>query len=337
MGAMTTKELFDGFFASPEGEKYSFNRKATKEEQLYAFEIEIGKELVDMTVDDFIKFLSNANFRRFELDSNIIPNRASLDFLVSLYKKIINFYIDYCAENNYPIIRNIFYDKRLSLGANLLIELSEGKERFSWVMVEDIIRKLHKDRTPDRADYIELIILLYYYGFESAAEITEMKESDINHNSKTVYLPGRTVHLSDRCYLLLTKFNRKYEFDESVQFVFSSWKNSYFKFLVARARELDIDERTSANMCQFINAQLSKYVNTPYGTQINGSNLHKLGFYDYLVKKYGEKEVNAILTSNYDKERVQKLQQSAVEYGFKFSSISQLKRHMRMFIVAESE
>jgi hypothetical protein len=215
--------------------------------------------------------------------------------------------------------------------------LSEGKERFSWVMVEDIIRKLHKDRTPDRADYIELIILLYYYGFESAAEITEMKESDINHNSKTVYLPGRTVHLSDRCYLLLTKFNRKYEFDESVKFVFSSWKNSYFKFLVARARELDIDERTSANMCQFINAQLSKYVNTPYGTQINGSNLHKLGFYDYLVKKYGEKEVNAILTSNYDKERVQKLQQSAVEYGFKFSSISQLKRHMRMFIVAESK
>ena len=58
MGAMTTKELFDGFFASPEGKKYSFNRKATKEEQLYAFEIEIGKELVDMTVDDFIKFLS---------------------------------------------------------------------------------------------------------------------------------------------------------------------------------------------------------------------------------------------------------------------------------------
>ena len=337
MGAMTTKELFDEFFASPEGKKYSFNRKATKEDQLYAFEMETGKELVDMTVDDFIKFLSNANFRRFELDSNIIPNRASLDFLISLYKKIINFYIDYCAENNYPIIRNIFYDKRLSIGANLLIELSEGKERFSWTMVEDIIKKLHKDRTPDRADYIELIILLYYSGFESAAEITELKESDINHNSKTVYLQGRTVYLSDRCYFLLTKFNGKYEFDESVKFVFSSWENSYFKFLVSRARESDIDKRTSAHMCQYINAQLSKYVNAQYGTQINGSNLYKLGFYDYLVKKYGEKEVNAILISNYDKERVQKLQQSAVEYGFKFSSISQLKRHMRMFIIAENK
>ena len=46
-------------------------------------------------------------------------------------------------------------------------------------MVEDIIKKLHKDRTPDRADYIELIILLYYSGFESAAEITELKENDI--------------------------------------------------------------------------------------------------------------------------------------------------------------
>lgn len=332
MGAMTTKELFDGFFASPDGEKYVANRTAIKEEQLYAFEMEIGKELVDMSVDDFINFLSNANFRRFKLQSNIIPNRASLDFLVSLYKKIINFYIDYCDKNNYPIIKNIFYDKRLSSGTNLIMELSKGKEIFSWSLVEDTIRKLHKDRTPDRADYVELIILLYYCGFESAAEIAELKESDINHNSKTVYLSGRTVHLSDRCYLLLSKINRKYEFDETPKFIFVSWRNSYFKFLISKNNEDDIDERTIKFVQQYINAQLSKYVNAPYETQINGSNLYKLGFYDYLVKKYGEEEVNTILTSNYDKKRVQELQQSAIEYGFRFNSISQLKRNMRMFI-----
>jgi len=174
--------------------------------------------------------------------------------------------------------------------------------------------------------------LLYYCGFESAAEIAELKESDINHNSKTVYLSGRTVHLSDRCYLLLSKINRKYEFDETPKFIFVSWRNSYFKFLISKNNEDDIDERTIKFVQQYINAQLSKYVNAPYETQINGSNLYKLGFYDYLVKKYGEEEVNTILTSNYDKKRVQELQQSAIEYGFRFNSISQLKRNMRMFI-----
>jgi len=335
MSAMSTKELFDRFFASPEGAKYSPNRKTIKEEQLYAFEMEIGKKLVDMSVDDFINFLSHANFRRFKLESNVIPNCSSLDFLLSLYKKIINFYIDYCEENNSPIIKNIFYNKRLSSRTNLTMELSKGKEIFSWSLVEDTINKLHKDRTPDRADYLELIILLYYCGFESAAEIASLKESNLNHHSKTVYLTGRTVHLSDRCYLLLTRINGKYEFDESRKLIFVSWKNSYFKFLISKKNEDDISQRPLKFVQQYINAQLSKYVNTPYETQINGSNLYKLGFYDYLVKKYGKEEVNAILVSNYDKERVRKLQQSATEYGFRSNSISQLKRNMRMFIKSE--
>lgn len=332
MGVISTEELLRKFFSNPDwGRKYYLNRKAIKEDQLLEFEKQIGKELVEMSVDDFIQFLSTVNFRKNKLESNIIPNRYSLDFLITLYKQIINYYIDYCINNGYPAIKNIFYDKRLSC-TNLAIELSEGKEIFSWEMVSGIIKKLHKDRTQDRAEYLELIILLYYCGFENAAEIAELKENDINHHAKTVFLIGRTVRLSERCYSLLTKFHEKYTFDETPKFIFCSWHDSYFKFIVAKNNEYNFDERTLLDTRQFINAQLSKYINTPYQTQINGSNLYKLGFYDYLVSKYGEEEVNTILLANYDKERVQKLQQSANEYGFKYSTVSHLKRQMRMFI-----
>ena len=55
MGKVSTEKLLDGFFGSPEGAKYASKRKLIREEQLYEYEMEIGKELVDMDADDIIK------------------------------------------------------------------------------------------------------------------------------------------------------------------------------------------------------------------------------------------------------------------------------------------
>ena len=137
--------------------------------------------------------------RRNSAETNTVMNNYSLDQVLVIYRKVFDYYIE-----EFEVIKNPFRNPKLR-GTELYNRLYENKERFSWEMVEDIIRKLHSGDNQARADYIELIMLLYYNGFENATEIVEMQERDVNHKMKAVLLPGKTIHLSDRCYNLLTK------------------------------------------------------------------------------------------------------------------------------------
>lgn len=329
MGKVSTNELLDNFFESPEGSKYAKNRKIIKEDQLYEYEMQIGKELIDMDVEELIDFLSNIKIRKNKVVSNVIMNSHSLDQILVIYRKIFDYYIE-----EYEVIKNPFRNPKMR-GAQLYNRLYENKRRFDWEMVDDIIHKLHQGDNQLRADYIELIILLYYNGFENASEIVNLQERDINHNAKTVLLPGRMIHLSDRCYGLLTKFNSMTELTGWRNFALVSWHNSYFKFIVRESKVNEIDDKPLKAMRESINVYLCKYVNNEYNTQINYSNLYLLGFYDFLTNKFGEGKVNKMLSSNYDSDAVQQLQQAAREYGFRFENVSHLKRRMRMFVKPE--
>lgn len=331
MGKVSTEKLLDSFFGSPEGAKYASKRKLIREEQLYEYEMEIGKELVDMDADEIIGFLSNMKTRRNSAETNTVMNNYSLDQVLVIYRKVFDYYIE-----EFEVIKNPFRNPKLR-GTELYNRLYENKERFSWEMVEDIIRKLHLGDNQARADYIELIILLYYNGFENATEIVEMQERDVNHKMKAVLLHGKTIHLSDRCYNLLVKFNLMTKLEGWRNFVLVSWHGSYFKFIVRASKADEIDERPLKVMRENINVYLCKYVNNKYNTYINYSNLYLLGFYDYLVGRFGEDRVNEMLLSNYDSEAVQQLQQSAREYGFKYENVSHLKRRLRMFVKPEEE
>ena len=287
MGKVSTEKLLDSFFGNPEGAKYASKRKLIREEQLYEYEMEIGKELVDMDADEIIGFLSNMKTRRNSAETNTVMNNYSLDQVLVIYRKVFDYYIE-----EFEVIKNPFRNPKRR-GTELYNRLYENKERFSWEMVEDIIRKLHSGDNQARADYIELIMLLYYNGFENATEIVEMQERDVNQ--------------------------------------------SYFKFIVRASKADEIDERPLKVMRENINVYLCKYVNNEYNTHINYSNLYLLGFYDYLVGKFGEDRVNEMLLSNYDSEAVQQLQQTAREYGFKYENVSHLKRRLRMFVKPEEE
>ena len=331
MAKIPTNELLDSFFASTDGAKYANHRKIIKETQLYAYELKIGKELIDMDADDLIGFFSEMDTRRNGAESNIIASNSTLDQVIVIYRKIFDYYID-----EYELIRNPFRDKKLK-GTELIKNISKGRERFNWDMVEDIIRKLHKDFPQERADYIELIMLLYYNGFENATEIVELQEKDINHKNKTAALSGKTVQLSDRCYTLLVNFNQMETLEGWRNYVMASWHGSYFKFIVQANRAYDIDDRPLRAMRENINVNLCKYVNNQYNTHINYSNLYCLGFYDFMVKKYGSEEVDRMLLSNYNSDDVRALQQAASEYGFRNDNIAHLKRRLRMFVKIDDE
>lgn len=331
MSKLPTNELLDHFFESPTGTKYANHRKIIREEQLYAYELKIGKELVDMDVDELIEFFSNMKLRKNSASSNMIPSNNSIDQILVIYRQIFDYYIE-----EIEVIKNPFRNPKMR-GTELFKNMYKNKERLTWNVVEDIIRKLHKDYPQERADYIELIILLYYNGFESAQEIVEMQDKDINHKTQTVLLPGKTVHLSDRCYTLLTKFNTMTELEGWRNYVLASWRGSYFKFIIRGSKAHEIDDRPLDAMRQNVNVPLCKYVNNQYNTHINYSNLYLLGFYDYMVKRFGADELDGMLLSNYDSDSVKQLQQAAREYGFRFESISHLKRRLRMFIKTDDD
>ena len=289
MGKISTKQLINRYFKSIEGTPAEKQRAIIDKTELYDYEEKIGKELIDMDVDDLFGLINELNNKKNGKDIPFMTAHYSFDHLTVLLRAIFNFYIDTVEP-----IKNPLYDKRMK-GKEATKRLAQGKETLRFDYVQSIINKVHNDTTEDRADYVELIMLLYYSGFENAEEIATFKGSAINHRNRTVAMTGRTVQLTDRCYELLQKFEGIDELVEWRTYYLITYRGGYFKFIVQEKQLAEFDDRDIRSICNMINRQISVYVNQPYNTKINFSILYWLGFYDSIVKKYGEKETNRII------------------------------------------
>lgn len=218
-------------------------------------------------------------------------------------------------------------------GQAAIQRLSRGKEAFTWRIVEDIINKLHQDFDVDKADYLELILLMYYNGFSKAEEIISFTEKDVDHRSRRVLLPGKTVYLSERCYGLLVKFYKQKTITGwRGDYLLLSWHNSYFKSIVRPNKMKEFNDRDITLVCDVINRYIAKDINDKYNTKINYNSLYLLGFYDYIIRKHGKEKTNKMITSYRDSDDVNELMSLAREYGVKADNISHLKRRLRPFI-----
>lgn len=326
MGKISTEQLLNGYFKSIEGTPAEKQRAIIDKTELYDYEKKIGKELIDMDVDDLFGLINELNNKKNGKDIPFMTAHYSFDHLTVLLRAIFNFYIDTVEP-----IKNPLYDKRMK-GKEATKRLAQGKETLRFDYVKSIINKVHNDTTEDRADYVELIMLLYYSGFENAEEIATFKGSAINHRNRTVAMTGRTVQLTDRCYELLQKFEGIDELVEWRTYYLTTYRGGYFKFIVQEKQLAGFDDRDIRSICNMINRQISVYVNQPYNTKINFSILYWLGFYDSIVKKYGEEETNRMLLSFRNSDDVTKLMNCARDYGVKVDNISHLKRFLRPFV-----
>ena len=154
MGKVSTQELLDMYYASVAGTSVEKTRVQIDRPELYAYEIQIGKELIDMDVDDLFGLIIEFRNKRKGKEIKYMISHSSYDQLSTLLRSIFNFYID-----NVQPIRNPLNDKRMK-GKEAAKRLAQGREPFRWTVVEDIIRKLHRDFDADKADYIELITKL---------------------------------------------------------------------------------------------------------------------------------------------------------------------------------
>ena len=323
MAKIPTRQLFDVFFTSM-GKNETYLRKIRAKAdrpEVYAYEEKIGKQLVDMDVDELFDMLRTFNEDGFSI------SYSSYDSLAVLFRQVFEYYID-----NYELIRNPWNNKRMR-GSAAYEELAQGKEAITWRSVEDAIAEIYKTHEADRAKYIECILRLYYNGFERAEEIVTLQESMIDFKTGAARLTGHSVQLDQRCFSLLVEIhNMKTMTGWRGDYVMASWQNSFFKFPIRPREESGFDSRPLNEICNLINRTIAERIRKGLHFDINYRMLYFLGFYDSLVKTLGKERTNQILVSSRVREDVAALEKAARMYGITKLSSSQLKKNLKPFV-----
>lgn len=330
MAKKPTKELMNEFFASHDGDSIERMRSQVDRDEVYEYEKKIGKQLVEMDVDELFEMILSfkANNRK---NARFMVSHSSYTQISYLYRAIFNYYID-----NVEIIRNPFNDPRMK-GREADKRLAQNRDILTWDFVEGIIKQIHRDFRQDKADYIECILQLFYNGFANVEEIVNLTKEDINFKNKTVRLNGRTRQLSDRCYELLTQVHQMDSLDGwRGDFVMANWHGNYFKYPIRPQNEYDFSDKTAVEVGSILNRYLSENVNKKYDTKFNYHNLFFLGFFDYIVSKVGKDRANELVTSYRSSEDAAELMEFADNYGVKIDNVSHLKRALKPYVEMES-
>ena len=324
---LSTKQLFDMFFDGKDEEVTRKTRAQIDRKEVYDFEKKIGKQLVEMDVDELFEMILSFNGNRNMASTNFSISYSSYDQIASMYRSFFNFYID-----NIKIIKNPFNDKRMR-GTQAAQRLSRDKEPFSVKFVNEIIEKIHNDVEPNHANYYECIILLFYNGFAKAEEIVLLDESMISRKDKQVRLPGRTVQLSDRCYEFL-EFVHNLDVIEGWRgdFAMATWQEHYFKYIVRPKGIGDFQNRELGEIANIINRAIIVNVKNKYKVDINYRLLYFLGFYESLKRQFGEDRAKELIISVRNSKDAADLMGAARTYGVVVDNVTHLKKFLRPFI-----
>lgn len=326
MAVLTTKELFDAYFSDKEPTIVRKTRPQVDRLEVYKYEEKIGKQLVDMNVNELFDMMCTfKNQRAHE------PNAAPISIttfkkIVSAYRNIFDMYID-----KYELIKNPFYNAKFKgiRGDEFIVN---ARGRFTYSDVEETIDKLHRIYDEDRADYYELLIRLFYEGFAESQEIVSVKEEDINFRRNEVRLPGRIITLSNKCMTLLKKIHNLDQI--KIGFAFGdmvSWHGSYIKLCVKAGGGDEFQNVDLVDAGRKINNAFTACISKPCGIDIRYRKLYLLGFYDFLVKKYGEEYTNSMIKSSRVQQHIDDLTAARNEYGLTITNLTYLKHCLIQF------
>lgn len=324
---LSTKQLFDMFFEGKNEEVVKRTRMQIDRQEVYDFEKKIGKQLVEMDVEELFQMIESFNGNRKYKNSSFSVSYSSYDQIASMYRSLFNFYID-----NVEVIKNPFNDKRMR-GTQAAQRLSKNKEPFSIKFVEGIIEELYNDTEEKHAKYYECIMQLFFNGFAKAEEIALLDEDMISKKDKTVRLPGRTIQLSDKCYELLEFVHSLEEIDGwRGDFAMAAWQGHYFKYIVRPKGIESFQDRELGEIANLINRAIIVNVKNKYKVDINYRLLYFLGFYEELKRQFGEERTKELIISVRNSEDATDLMGAARRYGVVVDNVTHLKKFLRPFI-----
>lgn len=321
-----TKSLLDEYFKTrPETTTVKIRGQIDRPE-LYSFETEIGKPLIDMDSQEIARMLIGFNNKSFSKKVYKISYRT-YDILLSILRDFFNWYID-----NYEVIKNPCNDKKIK-GINVVSLFADSTEPFDKQAVEDTIKKIRESQTEENADYQEAIVRMFYEGFPDAIDIVKLKETDIDHKNKKAKVRERNIQLSDRLYELLVKINKMEEYPaRRGTYLLLSYKGSFFKFPTRAKYKNEFNDRPAEYWAGHISRVFNREIKVKFDININARTIYLCGFYDYMVSKVGREKVDALITSVRNPEDTKTLMGFANEYGVTEKNVTILKKIMLPYV-----
>lgn len=326
MAKKDTASLLDEYFITRPETTAKKIRGQIDRPELYAYEKEIGKPLVDMEsqeIAEMIKTFSNKSF------SNKVYKMSyrTYDTLLSILRDFFNWYID-----NYEVIKNPCNDKKIK-GRNVVALFADDVKIFDKDAMEEAIERIRNDQIEEYADYQEAIIRMFYEGFPEAIDIVNLKEDDINHEKKTAIVKGREIQLSDRLYELLVKINHMDEYPaHRGSYLLLSYRGSYFKFPTRAKFEKEFNDRPPEYWAGHISRLFNRDIKNKLDININARTLYLRGFYDYMVNKVGQEETDRLIMSIRNSDDSRKIMSLAEEYGVVEQNVTTLKKVLMPFV-----
>lgn len=326
MSRKDTASLLDEYFTTRPETTAKKIRGQIDRPELYSYEKEIGKPLVDMEsqeIAEMIKTFSNKSF------SNKVYKMSyrTYDTLLSILRDFFNWYID-----NYEVIKNPCNDKKIK-GRNVVALFADDVKIFDKDAMEEAIERIRNDQIEEYADYQEAIIRMFYEGFPEAIDIVNLKEDDINHEKKTAIVKGREIQLSDRLYELLVKINHMDEYPaHRGSYMLLSYRGSYFKFPTRAKFEKEFNDRPPEYWAGHISRLFNRDIKNKLDININARTLYLRGFYDYMVNKVGQGETDRLIMSIRNSDDSRKIMSLAEEYGVVEQNVTTLKKVLMPFV-----
>lgn len=326
MSRKDTASLLDEYFTTRPETTAKKIRGQIDRPELYSYEKEIGKPLVDMNsqeIAEMIKTFSNKSF------SNKVYKMSyrTYDTLLSILRDFFNWYID-----NYEVIKNPCNDKKIK-GRNVVALFADDVKIFDKDAMEEAIERIRNDQIEEYADYQEAIIRMFYEGFPEAIDIVNLKEDDINHEKKTAIVKGREIQLSDRLYELLVKINHMDEYPaHRGSYLLLSYRGSYFKFPTRAKFEKEFNDRPPEYWAGHISRLFNRDIKNKLDININARTLYLRGFYDYMVNKVGQEETDRLIMSIRNSDDSRKIMSLAEEYGVVEQNVTTLKKVLMPFV-----
>lgn len=295
-------------------------------------ENELGTEFIKMNYEQFLYVISAICDAR---EKSVYA--ISYEMYYTIYR-VVSQLVLYYSQNICPI-KNPFLDANTPIAFN---EYLKNHRRFSKKDYEGMIAKIHQNYDGNFADYLELILQMFYCGFQKPEEFLKLKKENINFNSRTIIIDGHKILLSKRCAELLMKF----EYIDSITNFspkncytcrLTPWRGSYFKIYLREKTALTLNDKP-------INLAAMDYISKIFITHIakgdyagvKYSTITLFGFYEFCVAKIGEDEMATILKANSSVKSKGMFMDLFNEYDYKTSlNPSRVKTTLRTFLPKE--